>query len=239
MKKIIIFLHDRYEGPGTLGTFLETTGAHIRTVRLHEGDSFPDDPCCADAIISMGGPMSVHDEAHHPFLGTEKDFLMDAIEANIPVLGICLGAQLIASTCHAAILKAQVHERGWSTVTVTDEGKRDILFQNLSRTLRVFQWHEDVFDIPEGATLLATSRTCHNQAFRYKNAYGLQFHVEVTKEMLMEWVADEPQGAKIIRGYNRIAQDFEIQAKTLFSNFLWLADIRQRAEKSLRRHNRH
>jgi GMP synthase-like glutamine amidotransferase len=97
--------------------------------------------------------------------------------------------------------------------------------------LFVFQWHEDVFEIPEGATLLATSPVCPNQAFRYRNAYGLQFHVEVTKDMLSQWLTDAPEGAKMIRTYNRIAQDFERQSTMLYSNFLWLADIRQRSDK--------
>ena len=238
MKKILIITHDRNEGPGTLATFLETTGADMQAVRLYEGDNLTDDPRSFDAIVSMGGPMSVHDEELHPFLGKEKAFLRTAIEANIPVLGICLGAQLIACACHAAVIRGQVNELGWDTVTLTDEGKRDILFQNLAPALQAFQWHDDVFEIPEGAILLATSRACPNQAFRYKNAYGLQFHVEVTKDMLMEWLADVPGGSKILRRYDRIAQDFETQAKTLFSNFLWLADIRQQAEKSPRRTNR-
>jgi len=238
MKKILIITHDRNEGPGTLATFLETTGADMQTVRLYEGDHLPDDPRGIDAIVSMGGPMSVHDEAQHPFLGREKAFLRTAIEFNIPVLGICLGAQLIAGACHAAVIRGQINERGWGTVTLTNEGKRDILFQNCSPTLKVFQWHDDVFEVPEGAVLLASSRACPNQAFRYKNAYGLQFHLEITKDMLMEWLADVPEGTKILRGYDRIAPDFETQAKTLFSNFLWLADIRQQAEKSPRRTNR-
>ncbi len=234
MEQILIITHDSHEEPGTLGTFLESAGIDIRTIKLHEGDGLPDDPSDVGAIVSMGGPMSVHDEGLYPFLREEKKFLMEAMEANIPILGICLGAQLIACACHAAVLRAQVSEVGWSKVSITDEGKRDILFQGLSETLRVFQWHDDTFDIPEGATLLATSRTCHNQAFRYRNAYGLQFHIEVTKDMLTEWMADVPEGAKTIKAYNRIAQDFERQAQTLYSNFLWLADIRQRSDKSLR-----
>jgi GMP synthase-like glutamine amidotransferase len=231
MEQILIVTHDSQEGPGTLETFLESAGIDIQMIRLHEGDSLPGDPRSADAVVSMGGPMSVHDEEHYPFLRSEKYFLMQAIEANVPVLGICLGAQLIANACHAAVLKAQENELGWYKVSITDEGKRDILFQGLSDMLFVFQWHEDVFEIPEGATLLATSPVCPNQAFRYRNAYGLQFHVEVTKDMLSQWLTDAPEGAKMIRTYNRIAQDFERQSTMLYSNFLWLADIRQRSDK--------
>jgi len=239
MQNILIITHDSHEGLGTLETFLESTGARIRTIKLYENDTLPDDHSDVDAIVSMGGPMSVHDEKIYPFLRQEKEFLVKSIEANVPVLGICLGAQLIASACHAEVLMEQVHEIGWSKVSITEEGKRDILFQGLSQKLRIFQWHEDVFDIPQGATLLATSQSCHNQAFRYRNAYGLQFHIEVTRDMLAEWVKDVPEGSKILRGYSRIAQEFERQAQTLYSNFLWLTDIRQRAGKSLRRTNGH
>lgn len=239
MEKILIITHDSHEGPGSLETFLESTGIDIKTINLHKGDGLPDDPSSADAIVSMGGPMSVHDEELYPFLRQEKDFLMQAIETNIPILGICLGAQLIASACHAAVLKAKVNELGWGKVSITDEGKQDILFQGLSQTLRVFQRHEDVFEIPEGATLLATSQSCPNQAFRYRNAYGLQFHVEVTKDMLTEWLTDVPERSKILRLYSRIAQDFERQSTTLYSNFLWLADIRQRSDKAPVRANRY
>lgn len=234
MQNILIITHDSHEGPGTLGTFLESAGAGIRTIKLYESDALPDDPRDVDAIVSMGGPMSVHDEKIYPFLRQEKEFLVKSIEANVLVLGICLGAQLIARACHAAVLREQVHELGWSKVSVTDEGKRDILFQGLSQTLRVFQWHEDVFDIPEGATILATSKACSNQAFRYRNAYGLQFHIEVTKDMLSEWLKDNPKCTKILQSYNRIAQEFERQSQTLYSNFLWLASIRKQADKSAR-----
>ncbi|MBN2568326.1 MAG: type 1 glutamine amidotransferase [Deltaproteobacteria bacterium] len=237
MENILIIIHDSHEGPGTLGTFLESTGAGIRTIKLYESDTLPDDPRDVDAIVSMGGPMSVYDEEIYPFLRQEKEFLAKSIDANIPILGICLGAQLIASACHTEVFIERVHEVGWSKVSITEEAKRDILFQGLSRTLRVFQWHKDVFDIPEGATIIATSKACPNQAFRYKNAYGLQFHVEVTRDMLAEWMKDVPEGAKILRGHSRIAQEFERQAQTIYSNFLWLADIRQRAVKSLRKTN--
>jgi len=239
MEKILVITHDDSEGSGSLGTFLESIAIDTQTAKLHEGDDLPEDPSTLGAIISMGGAMSVHDEDIYSFLRKEKKFLMHAIEANVPILGICLGAQLIARACHAAVLKAQVSELGWRKVSITDEGKRDILFQGLSQTIRVFQLHEDVFDIPEGATLLATSQACPNQAFRYRNAYGLQFHIEVTRDMLSGWMEENPERDKTLRAFDRRAQDFERQAKTLYSNFLWLADIWKRSDKPLRRTNRY
>ncbi len=239
MEKFLILTHDKAEGSGSLGTFLESIAIDAQTAKLHEGDNLPEDPSNLGAIISMGGSMSVHDEYVYPFLHREKEFLMHAIEANVPVLGICLGAQLIARACHAAVTKAPVKELGWREVSITDEGKRDILFQGLSRVIQVFQWHEDAFDIPEGAKFLATSRVCPNQAFRYRNAYGLQFHIEVTRDMLSGWMEENPERDKTLRVFDRMAQDFERQAKTLYSNFLWLADICKRSDKPLRRTNRY
>ena len=239
MEKFLIITHDKAEGSGSLGIFLESIAIDTQTAKLHEGDDLPEDPSNLGAIISMGGSMSVHDEGIYPFLRKEKEFLIHAIEANVPVLGICLGAQLIASACHAAVTKAPVKELGWREVSITDEGKRDILFQGLSRVIQVFQWHEDAFDIPEGAKFLATSRVCPNQAFRYRNAYGLQFRIEVTRDMLSGWMEENPERDKTLRVFDRKVQDFERQAKTLYSNFLWLADIWKRSDKPLRKTNRY
>jgi len=196
MEKFLILTHDKAEGSGSLGTFLESIAIDAQTAKLHEGDDLPEDPSNLGAIISMGGSMSVHDEYVYPFLRKEKEFLMHAIEANVPVLGICLGAQLIARACHAAVTKAPVKELGWKEVSITDEGKRDILFQGLSRVIQVFQWHEDAFDIPEGAKFLATSRGCPNQAFKVgKNSYGIQFHIEVTLPMIESWINEYLSGS--------------------------------------------
>lgn len=226
MKKVLIITHVESEGPGTLGDFLQSfEDLKIQEAALYNGEKLPDDARSFDAIVTMGGPMNVHDEDEYPFLREETEFLRQAIDANIPILGICLGAQMIARACHAPVNKAPEKELGWKNVALTDSGRRDILFQGVTDKMRVFQWHEDTFEIPYGGSLLATSKECPNQAFRYGNAYGLQFHIEVTRDMLIEWMTNLPEYGESIRIYERIRHNLYTQARMIYANFLWLTDI--------------
>ncbi len=229
MEKALIITHVESEGPGTLGEFLISQDIDVQRVDLSQGGILPSDPMEYYAIITMGGPMSVHDGDRYPFLNDEIIFLRKAIDDNIPLLGICLGAQLIARACDAWVRKANKKELGWKNIFITEEGENDMLFQGISKVISVFQWHEDTFDIPQGATFLATGWDCENQAFRYGNAFGLQFHVEVTRGMLYQWFERSPELDKILRGFEEIEPDLITVARTLYSNFLWLSDIRKRA----------
>lgn len=229
IEKTLIITHVESEGPGTLGEFLASQKIDITRVNLSQGEVLPKDPLEYDAIITMGGPIGVDDGDRYPFLNEEIGFLQKSIEGNVPLLGICLGAQLIARACDAWVGKADKKELGWKKVFITEEGKKDMLFQGIPGVISVFQWHEDTFDIPQGATFLATGWDCENQAFRYGNAFGLQFHVEVTREMLHQWFEGSPELDKILQDYEEIEPDLITRARTLYSNFLWLSDIRKRA----------
>jgi GMP synthase (glutamine-hydrolysing) len=229
VEKALIITHVKSEGPGTLGDFLTSQNIDVERVKLYEGEALPEDPLNYDTIITMGGPMGVHDDALYPFLREEIRFLRKVIEGNVPLLGICLGAQLIARACDAAVEKAANREIGWKNIFITEEGKKDMLFQGIPGVMRVFQWHEDTFEIPEGATFLAAGWGCENQAFRYRNAFGLQFHIEVTREMLSQWFEGSPELDQILEGYEESESDLISRARTLYSNFLWLSDIRKRA----------
>jgi len=229
VEKALIITHVESEGPGTLGDFLTSQNIDVERVKLYEGEILPEDPLNYDTIITMGGPMGVYDDARYPFLREEIGFLRKVIEANVPLLGICLGAQLIALACDAPVKKATAREVGWKNIFVTEEGKKDMLFQGLPAVMSVFQWHEDAFEIPEGATFLATGWDCENQAFRYRNAFGLQFHIEVTREMLSQWFDGSTRLDQILQGYDEIEPDLITRARTIYSNFLWLSDIRKRA----------
>ncbi|MCK4534664.1 MAG: type 1 glutamine amidotransferase [Syntrophobacterales bacterium] len=230
MKKVLIITHVESEGPGTLGDFLQSfEDLKIQRAELYNGENLPDDARVFDAIVTMGGPMSVHDDALYPFLSEEIGFLQKAIEGDVPLLGICLGAQLLAHACGAWVGKANKRELGWKNIFITEEGKKDMLFQGIPRVMRVFQWHEDTFKIPEGSDFLATGWDCENQAFRYRNAFGLQFHIEVTRGMLCQWFEGTSKLDEILKDYEAIEHDLIIQAKLLYSNFLWLSDIRKRA----------
>ena len=150
-------------------------------------------------LVFLGGPMNVYEEDRYPFLNEEDLFIKEAIQRGKSILGICLGAQLIAKALGAKVFKAAVKEIGWYDVSLTRIGSIDPFFSHLPRAFSVFQWHGDTFEIPHGAVLIATSSFVPHQAFRYgDNAYGLQFHLEVTQEMIRQWMEtyeDEFEGA--------------------------------------------
>jgi GMP synthase (glutamine-hydrolysing) len=218
--KVLVLMHVESEGPGTLGTYLDSKGADIQTVRLYAGDFLPAGPGEVDSIVSMGGPMNVYEEEKYPFLSDETRFLSEAIDMGKPVLGICLGAQMIAKACGARVAKSPAKEVGWGTITLTDDGRKDVLFRGLPGQLDVLQWHEDMFHIPEEGKLLAYSEACPHQAFRYRNAIGLQFHLEVTAEILLDWFSGSPHLDAIIEAYKRLEPDLLEQAETLYGNFI-------------------
>lgn len=183
----LVVMHVASEGPGRLGVFLSERGDSVRTVRLHDEELLPDETAGIDLVITLGGPMNVYEDGKYPFLGHEVDFLRQAMAAEVPVLGICLGAQLIARAAGARVYRSPVEEVGWKDVTLTGEGKRDRLFLGLPESLPVLQWHGDTFDIPEGGRLLATAPECRHQAFRVGSAWGLQFHLEADRKMIAGW----------------------------------------------------
>jgi len=228
MTRVLIVEHTEAEGPGTLGDFFRDAGVDVRTVRLFKGDPLPDDIHSFDALVSMGGPMNAYEEGSYPFLREETEFLRRGIEANIPTLGICLGGQLVAKACYAPVIKARHKEIGWRSVSLTNAGSRDILFEGIPGTMDVFQWHEDTFDVPYGGKLLVTAGACPNQAFRYRNAYALQFHVEVTRGMLMNWLDKMPECDECVRTFDATGDTLRAQANKIYANFLWLVDLHQR-----------
>ncbi|MCO4292303.1 type 1 glutamine amidotransferase [Solitalea sp. MAHUQ-68] len=179
--KIHYFQHVPFEGLGYIETWINEKGFELSATRFYENDKLPDIQQI-DWLIVMGGPMGVDDEDQYPWLKAEKEFIKKAIDANKTVLGICLGAQLIADTLGAAIYQSKFKEIGWFPVEVFEATHKFNFPQN---KITVFHWHGDTFDLPEDATLAASSRACINQAFRFKqNVVGLQFHLEATIESI-------------------------------------------------------
>jgi len=221
--KALILMHVAHEGPGTLGVFLEEEGAEIETVRLDRGEKVPGQAEGIDLVVSMGGPMNVYEDGQYPFLAEEARFILSAMKAGVPVIGICLGAQIIARACGAAVFPAPVKEVGWSTVTITEEGHRDALFDGVPGEIPVLQWHEDTFDLPGGGTLLATAADCPNQAFRVGSALGLQFHLEVDAALLGDWFADSPQKEEILARYEELRIPFDETARGIYGRLAGLA----------------
>lgn len=210
------------EGPGLFEELLKKEGFSLNIVDLSKGDKLPPLEECEAAII-LGGPMSVYETNKYPFLTDEESFILQAVYKKIPILGICLGAQMLAKACSAKVIKSPVKELGWCDVVTTDEGKADLLFMGLEATLKVFQWHEDTFSIPQDGKLLVSGENCPNQAFRVgEYAWGLQFHPEVTSYMIKEWVdyyRQPKDGKEIIEQYFMNQDVYIRQAKLLCNNF--------------------
>ncbi|MGH7897683.1 MAG: glutamine amidotransferase-related protein [Candidatus Binatia bacterium] len=189
MPKLLVLQHVPYEILGTLDPKLRGSGFRIRYV------NFGRDPHARPSLdgyrglVILGGPMNVDQVAQHPHLATEIELIRDAVDRGVPILGICLGAQLIAKALGAEVRAGERKEIGWHDVSLTDEGKKDPLIGHLGERQRVFQWHGDVLDLPSGAVHLASSERCTHQAFRVgTNVYGLQFHLEADESLIERWL---------------------------------------------------
>ena len=190
MPHVLAFRHVPFEGVGRAGPVLAARGFAVEYVDLYRPDAPLPDISQAAALIFLGCPMSANDS--YPYLQREIGFIRAAVERRQPVLGICLGAQLTARALGAAVHRSPEKEIGWFDIHPTAEGARDPLFSVLEPTETVFHWHGETFDLPSGASRLAYSAACPNQAFRAgPNVYGLQFHLEVTPEMIADWCCQD------------------------------------------------
>lgn len=195
---IVVFQHLACEHPGIWRDFLREDGAEVLTVELDEGDAIPS-LADVDALLVFGGPMNVDEEDRYPWLAPETAAIRQAALGGMPILGVCLGAQLLAKALGARVTKNPAPEVGLLEIGLTAAGASDPLFAGWPRRTPVVQWHSDTFALPAGAIHLASSPLCHNQAFRHGDrAYGLQFHPEVTADMVVEW-ADVPEYAEAMR----------------------------------------
>ena len=181
-----ILQHLWCESSGLFGEMLESRGFSLDIRALDEGAVLPSLEE-TDLVLALGGPMSVNEEDVWSFLAPEKHFIADVVERQIPYFGVCLGAQLLASAAGASVMTGPAPEVGVLTVRRT-QGVSDVLFDGLSEEFAVLQWHGDTFELPHNSTLLASSTQYAHQAFRVGTcAYGVQFHLEVTDDMVVQW----------------------------------------------------
>jgi GMP synthase-like glutamine amidotransferase len=181
--------HDPNEGPGAIDDWINKSHHQLSRNFVFKNHPFPDSSDF-DWLVIMGGPMNVDEESLYPWLAEEKRFIQDAIRAGKTVIGICLGAQLIARALGAQVTKNHFREIGWFPVRLTPEAKLVPLLKNFSSEFTPLHWHGDTFSIPEGAIRIAESEACSNQGFIYKDkVIGLQFHIEATQTILNDWTA--------------------------------------------------
>lgn len=178
--------HVPFETLGSIKSWLKISGYKTTVTRLYQSTLLPD-PESVDLLIILGGPMSANDEEQYPWLRTEKLFIRHIIEAGKPVIGICLGAQLIASSLGESVYPNRRKEIGW--FPIQGRSHQDESLFSFPEEIEVFQWHGETFDLPSGSVLLATSEGCKNQAYQLgKSVIGLQFHLEVTPEAVRAMV---------------------------------------------------
>jgi len=183
------------EGPGTMADHLAARGVPVTTFDLSIGERAPDLAAYTHLLV-MGGPMAVYEMDQYPYLADEAKLIDRALKADLSVLGVCLGAQMLAHVLGARVFSGGKKEIGWYDVALTADGMDDPCMRQLAvdgqARAEVFQWHGDTFALPAGSPLLASSDLFPHQAFRYGDrAYGLQFHIEVTPAIVAAWLAPE------------------------------------------------
>ena len=187
MKPVAIFRHSVTEGPGYFATYLERCRIPWTLVKIDAGDAVPEDPSAWSGLVFMGGPMSVNDEL--PWVAEQLALVVRAVDSGVPVLGHCLGGQLIAKALGGAVGPNPVKEIGWGEVTVAPGAVAQRWFGELS-AFQAFHWHGETFPTPAGATCILASRWCATQAFALGPHLGLQCHVEMTPELIRAWCRD-------------------------------------------------
>ncbi len=232
--KFLVFQHVPHEPPGFITQAAQEAGVALEIVELWKSYKLPDVDS-VDGLIIMGGPMGVYeDKDKYPSKNDELLFIKKAL-GQIPILGFCLGGQLLANALGAKVYPNVVNNKrlkeiGYYDVELTEEGLNDPIFKGFTNPVKVLQWHGDVFDMPEKATLLATYKDCPHQAFRYGDkAYGMLFHFEFTPEMVSkqiemdrEWIHDgfEIDEDELKKQAKENENLMKTQCKQLLMNFL-------------------
>jgi len=229
--RVLVLQHIACEPPGVYEDVLRERGATLLRVQLDEREPLPDRGAF-DAIVAMGGPMSATDDGELPWLAAERQLIAEAVRADVPFFGVCLGVQLLAASLGARVYPGPEPEVGLLPVTLTNAALDDPVFAGLPRELVTLQWHGDTFDLPAHAVRLATSPAYENQAFRYRRAYGVQFHLEISGTMAAEW-AEVPEyaaslertlgaeaGAAFMRAIAVRAEEMRAHGRALFERWL-------------------
>lgn len=218
MKPVVIFRHAAIEGPGLLGTFLTEKHIPWRLVKIDQGESLPGSVLDFSGVVLMGGPMSVNDEL--PWIPPLLSLIRVAVQQDIPVLGHCLGGQLISKALGAVVTTNPFKEIGWGEVSVDNHAEARDWFGD-RETFQVFHWHGETFSLPAGATHLLASAYCQNQAYALGKHLAFQCHIEMTVDMIKSWCeagANELRESTQSPGVQQIAQiedDLQLRVENL------------------------
>jgi GMP synthase-like glutamine amidotransferase len=237
MKKVLILQHASVNPPGVFGNMLERYHIPYDVLQAAQ-DSLPADLTDYRALVILGGQERVADEPERPYMTQEKRLIAYALKHQLPFLGICFGCQLLASTLHAEVTRCSPSRLGFVPITLTEAGRRDPLYQGLPDQQQAVQWHDDLVSLPKGAELLAIANGEEVQAFRVdKNVYGILYHIELTKDMLHDWLFDPGSKEEFIKKsslehYQKTSREYESfypryheQTSTLIENFLSLNQL--------------
>ena len=235
MASVLVFQHVATEGLGIIDKALKQKRVAADFIKIFKGERIPNNIHGYDGLIVLGGPMGVYEEDIYPFIKDAVLLIKSALKNDVPILGICLGSQLLAKAAGADVYKGKKKEIGWYKVQLTDEGKRDGLFIGLPDEFTVFQWHGDTFDMgadlkSDPSSCLASSELFPHQIIKVgKNAYGLQFHLEVTEEMIREWIDVNGKELASVQSYinpqeilkatPRYIETIHTYGETVFSRF--------------------
>jgi GMP synthase-like glutamine amidotransferase len=225
---VLILKNVPHEGPGTIEDFLRERKMAFYIIDL-QSEELPVTESF-DTLVIMGGPMSVNDTDQYPFVTKEIELVKEFINRGKKVLGVCLGAQIMATALGADVYPGPEKEIGWFDIEVEGNGTRDRLMTTLAtdpadgayrNSFKVFHWHGETYDMPEGSVRLARSELYRNQAFRYgKNVYALQFHVEVTNEMIDDWFKNDPVAReRMNKETDLFCRELSSRAKNFYAAF--------------------
>ena len=226
---VLILKNIKAEGPGTIEKFLRDSNIPYEIIEL-ESKIIPD-TAMFDTLVMLGGPMSVNESDIYPYITKEEELTREFIAKGKKVLGICLGAQIMAKALGAKVYKGPKPEIGWHDIELTDAGLRDHAMkelamhpetENFQKKFKVFHWHGETFDIPSRAERLAKSDLYPNQAFKYgDNAYAFQFHIEVTKDTVYDWLKNEPVDKDRLRAETEsLYETYNARAMSFYKAFL-------------------
>jgi GMP synthase (glutamine-hydrolysing) len=211
---VLAIVQQRDAGPGVFAEAIQARGERLDEWVLPEGGPPPADPLGYDAVFTLGGAMNVDEEADYPWLAGEKELLTRLLESGVPLLGLCLGAQLVAEAAGVQPRRAERPEIGWHPVELTPEGTGDPLLAPLAPRFEAFQWHSYEFPLPPGAVALAHSAACLQACRIGERAWGLQFHPEVSRADALTWIDDYRSDVDAVRiGLDPVALRAETEAK--------------------------